>query len=114
MMAGRGLLSLGRSAGKPGRQIGAFRRSLALILRPGGGMTSHENNESNARAEVRMPWSRSERRVPRLLVRPLQQFVQTEASSRDGAVLFRGNRMAFAVGVLAIPAVSLPGSGCSC
>jgi NhaA family Na+:H+ antiporter len=31
--------------------------------------------------EVRLPWSRSRRRLPRLIVRPLQQFFQTEASS---------------------------------
>lgn len=47
--------------------------------------TDHEPDGSNT-ARVALPWSRSERRVPRLLVRPLHQFLHTEASS--GSLLF--------------------------
>ncbi|MFB3738180.1 MAG: Na+/H+ antiporter NhaA, partial [Candidatus Velamenicoccus archaeovorus] len=31
-------------------------------------------------ADVRLPWSRSDRRFPRMVIRPLQAFLQTEAS----------------------------------
>ena len=37
-------------------------------------------DDPGARAELNLPWSRTERRMPRLLVRPLQQFLETEAS----------------------------------
>jgi NhaA family Na+:H+ antiporter len=36
---------------------------------------------SEGRAGLPPPWSRSERRLPRLVVRPLQRFLNTEASS---------------------------------
>lgn len=42
---------------------------------------SEETSVTNETIEVRLPWARSRRRVPRLIVRPLQQFLQTEASS---------------------------------
>ncbi|MFY9588133.1 MAG: Na+/H+ antiporter NhaA [Actinomycetota bacterium] len=42
---------------------------------------SDETSFSSETIEVRPPWARSPRRVPRLIVRPLQQFLQTEASS---------------------------------
>lgn len=44
-------------------------------------MTSHENDESTEPVGLKLPWSRSGRRLPRVLVRPLQQFLETEASS---------------------------------
>jgi NhaA family Na+:H+ antiporter len=42
-------------------------------------MTPHETGDGNE--SLNLPWSRSGRRVPRLIVRPLQQFLRTEASS---------------------------------
>lgn len=43
-------------------------------------MPEMPENDRDQTAELRMPWSRSERRFPRLVVRPLQQFLTTEAS----------------------------------
>jgi NhaA family Na+:H+ antiporter len=40
-----------------------------------------ENTDPNETLEIRLPWARSRRPVPRLFVRPLQHFLQTEASS---------------------------------
>ncbi|MGH2795242.1 MAG: Na+/H+ antiporter NhaA [Actinomycetota bacterium] len=40
-----------------------------------------EASDDTTQTDIRMPWARSGRRVPRLVVRPLQQFLQTEASS---------------------------------
>lgn len=37
-------------------------------------------NQGQTPYDVRLPWSRSERAVPRLLVRPLQEFLHTEAA----------------------------------
>ena len=39
-----------------------------------------EGPEETTQTDLRLPWSGSARRVPRLVVRPLQQFLQTEAS----------------------------------
>ncbi|HJR19323.1 MAG TPA: Na+/H+ antiporter NhaA, partial [Actinomycetota bacterium] len=39
-----------------------------------------EASDDTTQTDIRMPWARSGRRVPRLVVRPLQQFLQTEAS----------------------------------
>lgn len=43
--------------------------------------SSHEGRGSEPPSGLRLPWARSERRLPRLVARPLQQFTQTEASS---------------------------------
>jgi NhaA family Na+:H+ antiporter len=50
----------------------------------GGGYVRGRDLSTRRHDGVRMPWSRSERRVPRLL-RPLQTFLQTEAAG--GALL---------------------------
>ena len=43
-------------------------------------MAQHHAPEETTQTDLRLPWSRSGRRMPRLVVRPLQQFLQTEAS----------------------------------
>ena len=44
-------------------------------------MSRQDGTDPKETVPVRSPWGTSRRRVPRLLVRPLQQFLQTEASS---------------------------------
>ncbi len=39
-----------------------------------------DRDRSDGSADLRIPWSRSKRSLPRLLIQPLQQFIQTEAS----------------------------------
>lgn len=45
----------------------------------------NERPDAQARHEIRVPWSRSDRPLPRRIVRPLQEFLQTSTSS--GVVL---------------------------
>ena len=48
-------------------------------------MPSHPGDGSERSADLRPPWSRSDRRIPRRVVRPLQSFAEEEAAS--GVVL---------------------------
>lgn len=50
-------------------------------------MTANEMQENRDREPLRPPWSRSERRLPKLVVRPIQRFLNTEAS---GGLLILG------------------------
>jgi NhaA family Na+:H+ antiporter len=41
----------------------------------------HDERMADAGHDIRLPWSRSDRLVPRVIVRPLQEFLQTSTSS---------------------------------